>query len=117
MCALFGDPAIFQHHDPVHRGDGGQAVRDGDHRLALHHAAQRLLEDALILQDAGCFSLVLESVPARLAQLISQRLEIPTIGVLNGAYQRQVLNVVLAKGLNLKLFEDVFRFRNFIGII
>ena len=44
-------------------------------------AARRLLEDALILQDAGCFSLVLESVPARLAMLISQRLQIPTIGI------------------------------------
>ena len=44
-------------------------------------AARRLLEDAQILQDAGCFSLVLESVPARLAELISQRLEIPTIGI------------------------------------
>ena len=32
-------------------------------------AAQRLLEDALLLQEAGCFSLVLESVPARLAEL------------------------------------------------
>ncbi len=40
-----------------------------------------MLEDALILQDAGCFSIVLESVPARLAELISQRLEIPTIGI------------------------------------
>ena len=44
-------------------------------------AARRLIEDALILQDSGCFSLVLESVPARLAMLISQRLEIPTIGI------------------------------------
>ncbi len=44
-------------------------------------AARRLLEDALLLQEAGCFSLVLESVPARLAALISRRLEIPTIGI------------------------------------
>jgi 3-methyl-2-oxobutanoate hydroxymethyltransferase len=44
-------------------------------------AAQRLLEDALILEEAGCFSLVLESVPARLAQVVSQRLTIPTIGI------------------------------------
>lgn len=44
-------------------------------------AARRLLEDALLLQDLGCFSLVLESVPARLATLISERLEIPTIGI------------------------------------
>ena len=44
-------------------------------------AARRLLEDALLLEEAGCFSLVLESVPARLAQLISQKLTIPTIGI------------------------------------
>ena len=48
-------------------------------------AARRLLEDARLLQEAGCFSLVLESVPARLASLISQRLEIPTIGIGAGA--------------------------------
>lgn len=48
-------------------------------------AAQRLLEDALLLQDAGCFSLVLESVPARLAKLVSERLEIATIGIGAGA--------------------------------
>jgi 3-methyl-2-oxobutanoate hydroxymethyltransferase len=44
-------------------------------------AARRLLEDAQILQEAGCFSIVLESVPAQLAELISQQLEIPTIGI------------------------------------
>ena len=40
-----------------------------------------MLQDALVLQDAGCFSLVLEAVPARLAELISQRLQIPTVGI------------------------------------
>jgi len=44
-------------------------------------AAKRLLEDALLLEEAGCFSIVLESVPARLATLVSQRLHIPTIGI------------------------------------
>jgi 3-methyl-2-oxobutanoate hydroxymethyltransferase len=48
-------------------------------------AAYKLLEDALILQDAGCFSLVLESIPGRLAELVSQRLVIPTIGIGAGA--------------------------------
>jgi 3-methyl-2-oxobutanoate hydroxymethyltransferase len=48
-------------------------------------AARRLLEDALSLQEAGCFSMVLESLPARLARLISERLEIPTIGIGAGA--------------------------------
>jgi len=44
-------------------------------------AAKRLIEDALILEDAGCFSIVLEAVPARLAELISKKLSIPTIGI------------------------------------
>jgi len=44
-------------------------------------AAKHLLEDALLLEEAGCFSLVLESVPARLAELVSQRFSIPTIGI------------------------------------
>lgn len=44
-------------------------------------AARRLVEDALVLEEAGCFSLVLESVPARLAELISKKISIPTIGI------------------------------------
>ena len=44
-------------------------------------AAKRLIEDALILQEAGCFSIVLEAVPARLAEMISKKLSIPTIGI------------------------------------
>ena len=43
--------------------------------------AQRLFEDALALQEAGCFSLVLESIPAQLAGIVSQKLEIPPIGI------------------------------------
>jgi 3-methyl-2-oxobutanoate hydroxymethyltransferase len=48
-------------------------------------AAKRLLEDALLLEEAGCFGIVLESVPARLAEMISRRLTIPTIGIGAGA--------------------------------
>ena len=44
-------------------------------------AASRLLEDALLLQEAGCFGLVLEAVPGQLAEFVSRRLEIPTIGI------------------------------------
>ncbi|MBM3151547.1 MAG: 3-methyl-2-oxobutanoate hydroxymethyltransferase [Chloroflexi bacterium] len=55
-------------------------------------AATRLLEDARLLEEAGCTSLVLESVPARLASLITNRLEIPTIGIgAGGGCDGQVL--------------------------
>jgi 3-methyl-2-oxobutanoate hydroxymethyltransferase len=55
-------------------------------------AAQHLYEDSRLLQEAGCFSLVLESVPARLARYISDHLEIPTIGIgAGGGCNGQVL--------------------------
>ena len=44
-------------------------------------AAYRLLEDALALEEAGCFAVVLEKVPDRVAALITQQLKIPTIGI------------------------------------
>ena len=44
-------------------------------------AAKILIEDALILEDAGCYAIVLESIPAEVAQLISKRLSIPVIGI------------------------------------
>jgi 3-methyl-2-oxobutanoate hydroxymethyltransferase len=44
-------------------------------------AAYKLLEDAQTLQEAGCFSLVLESIPGRLGRIVSESLEIPTIGI------------------------------------
>jgi len=47
--------------------------------------AQRLVEDACILEEAGCYGLVLESIPDRVAALISRRLGIPTIGIGAGA--------------------------------
>jgi len=47
--------------------------------------ASRLYEDALALQAAGCFSIVLEAVPAPVAEHITEALEIPTIGIGAGA--------------------------------
>jgi 3-methyl-2-oxobutanoate hydroxymethyltransferase len=44
-------------------------------------SARALFDDALALQEAGCFAVVLESVPQRLASFVTERLEIPTIGI------------------------------------
>lgn len=48
--------------------------------------ARQLLDDALRLQDAGCFCVVLECVPANVAAAITETLEIPTIGIGAGGY-------------------------------
>ncbi len=47
--------------------------------------AMKILEDALAIQDAGCFMLEFEAVPGEIAALISAQLEIPTIGIGAGA--------------------------------
>lgn len=47
-------------------------------------AAEQLIKNALMLQELGCFAMVLELVTADLAKEISQELEIPTIGIGSG---------------------------------
>ena len=47
--------------------------------------AMKILEDAFAIQDAGCFMLEFEAVPAKIATVISRQLEIPTIGIGAGA--------------------------------
>lgn len=49
-------------------------------------SARRLLDDALAVEAAGAFSVVMECVPTPLAKLVSQRLRIPTIGIGAGLY-------------------------------
>jgi 3-methyl-2-oxobutanoate hydroxymethyltransferase len=44
-------------------------------------AAKAIIEDALILEDCGCYAIVLESIPVEVSQLITQRLSIPVIGI------------------------------------
>ena len=44
-------------------------------------AAMKILENALAIEDAGCFMLDFEAVPAKIAKLISEQLTIPVIGI------------------------------------
>lgn len=44
-------------------------------------AAQALLEDAQALEEAGCFSLVLEAIPSEVGQRVTEQVNIPTIGI------------------------------------
>ncbi len=49
-------------------------------------SARRLIDSAVALEKAGCFAIVLECVPDKLAELITSKLEIPTIGIGAGPY-------------------------------
>ena len=61
-------------------------------RAREEEEAKRLIEDALILQEAGCFALILEKIPAKLAEDVANKLEIPVIGIgAGGAVDGQVL--------------------------
>ena len=65
-------------------------------------AAERLKQDALALQAAGCFALVLECIPAQLAKEITQSLNIATIGIGAGAdTDGQILVLQDLLGLNV----------------
>lgn len=44
-------------------------------------SAARVLEDALAVQEAGCFAMIIEAVPAEVAALITEKLSVPTIGI------------------------------------
>jgi 3-methyl-2-oxobutanoate hydroxymethyltransferase len=81
--------------------------------------AEKLKKDALILQEAGCFAIVLEKIPAELAKEVSESLSIPTIGIGAGNYcDGQVLVMHDMLGINhefkprflrqyLNLYEDI----------
>ena len=63
--------------------------------------AEKLMRDAKLLEEAGCFAIVLEKIPAALAERVSKELSIPTIGIgAGGACDGQVLVVHDMLGIN-----------------
>ncbi len=63
--------------------------------------AEKLKKDALLLQEAGCFAIVLEKIPASLAKIVSESLHIPTIGIgAGGDCDGQVLVMHDMLGIN-----------------
>ena len=50
-------------------------------RAKEEEESRKLIEDALLLEKAGCFALVLEKIPAKLATKVAQKLSIPVIGI------------------------------------
>jgi 3-methyl-2-oxobutanoate hydroxymethyltransferase len=63
--------------------------------------AEKLKKDSIILQEAGCFGIVLEKIPALLAKEVSSQLSIPTIGIgAGGACDGQVLVMHDLLGIN-----------------
>jgi 3-methyl-2-oxobutanoate hydroxymethyltransferase len=94
-----------------HLGLTPQAIYQfGSYRVRAQEEAeaQRLYEDALALAEAGIFALVLEKIPAALAQRVTQDLSIPTIGIGAGPHcDGQVLVLYDMLGLN-KAFSPRF---------
>jgi 3-methyl-2-oxobutanoate hydroxymethyltransferase len=70
--------------------------------------AERLLQDARALQEAGCYAIVLEGIPATLAKRITESLDIPTIGIGAGIFcDGQVLVCYDLLGMD-ELFKPKF---------
>ena len=70
-------------------------------RAKEEEEAEKLRKDALLLQEAGCFAIVLEKIPAQLAKEVSESLHIPTIGIGAGKFcDGQVLGMHDMLGIN-----------------
>lgn len=77
-------------------------------RATEEEEAQKLLKDAALVQEAGCFALVLEKIPALLGKQVAEKLDIPTIGIGAGKHvDGQVLVMHDMLGIN-KEFQPRF---------
>ncbi|PKP12032.1 MAG: 3-methyl-2-oxobutanoate hydroxymethyltransferase [Bacteroidetes bacterium HGW-Bacteroidetes-4] len=70
-------------------------------RAKEEEEAEQLKKDAVLLEDLGCFAIVLEKVPAKLAEQVAQMVKIPIIGIgAGGGVDGQVLVVHDMLGIN-----------------
>ena len=93
---------------------GGYLVQGRDEQKA-----RKLLQDAVALEEAGCYAIVLEGIPMELAKEITSRLTIPTIGIGAGVHcDGQVLVCYDALGMNPDFAPKfVKRFANLFEVI
>ena len=83
--------------------DGGKPLPKGGERLPGFQVpyAERLRRDAKLLEEAGCFALVLEKIPAKLAEEVAKSVSIPVIGIgAGGGVDGQVLVMHDMLGIN-----------------
>lgn len=90
---------------------GGYGLRADNER-----EAEKLMSDARLLEENGCFGIVLEKIPASLSEKVSAQLSIPTIGIGGGMCDGQVLVVDDMLGKNdgfrpkfLRTYADLHR--------
>ena len=85
-------------------------------RAKEEEEAKKLVEDAMALEEAGCFALVLEKIPFHLAKMVAEKLRIPVIGIGAGnAVDGQVLVIHDMLGINnefsprfLRRYNDLY---------
>lgn len=79
-------------------------------RAQEQEEADKLIEDAILLEALGCFSIVLEKIPADLARTVSSRVRIPIIGIGAGPYvDGQVLVMHDMLGINKEFHPRFLR--------
>ncbi|MBN8703447.1 MAG: 3-methyl-2-oxobutanoate hydroxymethyltransferase [Bacteroidetes bacterium] len=70
-------------------------------RAQENEEAEKLIQDALILESIGCFAVVLEKIPAKLAEAVAKKISIPVIGIgAGGGVDGQVLVLHDMLGIN-----------------
>ena len=104
---------IVQLNEEIIKGQLKELVRGSIEETLnelLDAEAEKLIRDAHLLEEAGCFGLVLEKIPAKLAERVTSELSIPVIGIgAGGAVDGQVLVVAdmlgMTKGFSPKFLR------------